>query len=153
MQSDRACPQHQPAEAVAVFGGKAHRDSAAENLGHQNGWARTCGLDQFVEPAIHATGIEGADYGVRSTVARQIRGDYTMGLHKIGNHAQPFGRVFSRAVQQHNGRAVAAYQSCGRDAVELEPVVYDGQMTTSLLRTKADERFDVTIAGNSRHGS
>ena len=118
--------EHQPAEPIAALAGEAGGDGAAEDLPHQHGRRRAGALDQLAEPCEHAIGVERAVSHLRGSVTRQVGGDHAVGRHQIRDHPHPLGRVLSRAVQQHDRRAVTAFQHGGRDAGQFQPSLRDG---------------------------
>ena len=76
--------EHQRAELLAAFAGKAGRDSAAEQLPHQCRWRRAGVLDQLAEPRQHAFGVQQAITDLGCTMTWKIGRDYAMRRHESG---------------------------------------------------------------------
>jgi hypothetical protein len=120
-----------------MSGREAGSDSAADDLSNENRWRVACLLYQLAEPSEHLIGIDRAVDRGGFTVARQIGRDNMMILHKIGNDTQPLGCMLTRAVQQHDAFAIAAFQEGSGDASDFQTSFLDRQVGEQALKRTA----------------
>ena len=120
----RVSPSRRPARAgdpVAVGGGEAGRDRAAEGVADERRRRRAGGA-RSAPPATRGRARRRARRRrPRRPEAGQVGRDHAVRRDESGDDLQPVGGVRARAVQQDQRRAVAALQHRGRDAGQLQP--------------------------------